>query len=206
MLVGGDTQLMTEESTSLHASQSRGHGVTPLRNKDDEGQRLRGLIQKVLTETDHQSAAHSGPVQTTTDLYRPGCYTDLEVCHHCIHHLFTERRVGFKRATDWREGQEGPENTHSVTHTVSTNRPPQSHSSQMSVSPSRSKEAVNIGESRGELFEVAVERRGEALKGNTKLSVQGFKHCHRQCPLQACSLISTAAKHLLDTQTHLVNQ
>lgn len=76
----------------------------------------------------------------------------------------------------------------------------------MSVSPSGSKEAIDVGEGGAELFEIAVERRGETLEGNSELPVQRLKHGHRQRPLQAGPLISTAAKHLLDTQRHLINQ
>lgn len=50
VLVGRNAQLMTQETTSLHAGQSRSHRVSPLRNKDDEGQRLRGLVQELLTD------------------------------------------------------------------------------------------------------------------------------------------------------------
>lgn len=51
MLVGGNAELMTQESTSFHASQSWSHGVTPLRHEHDERQRLRGLVQQVLRKT-----------------------------------------------------------------------------------------------------------------------------------------------------------
>lgn len=62
VLVGRDAQLVTQESTSLHAGQSRGHGVTPLRDEDNEGQGLRGLIQQLLTDTDRNML---------TRIYRP---------------------------------------------------------------------------------------------------------------------------------------
>lgn len=55
VLVGRDAQLMAQEATSLHAGQSWSHRVSPLRNKDDEGQRLRGLVQELLTGTRKQS-------------------------------------------------------------------------------------------------------------------------------------------------------
>lgn len=48
VLVGRDVQLVTQESTGLHACQGWGHGVTPLWDEDNEGQRLRGLVQKLL--------------------------------------------------------------------------------------------------------------------------------------------------------------
>lgn len=72
------------------------------------------------------------------------------------------------------------------------------------VSPAGSKEAIGVRESRAELFEVAVEWRGETLEGNSKLSVQRLKHRHWQGPLQARPFVSSAAKHNLDgnTRTH----
>lgn len=71
----------------------------------------------------------------------------------------------------------------------------------MSASPSGPEEAVDVGEGGAELLEVAVERRGETLEGDAKLPVQRLKQCHRQRPLQATALVSTAAKHHLDTNT-----
>lgn len=69
------------------------------------------------------------------------------------------------------------------------------------VSPSGSKEAVDVWKGAAELFEVAVERRGETLKGNAKMLIQHFKHGHRQRPLQSCPLINATAKHDLDQET-----
>lgn len=61
VLVGGDVQLVSQKPTSLHAGQSRRHRVTPLGDKHDEGQRLRGAVQQVLTET--QWKVSSGTLQ-----------------------------------------------------------------------------------------------------------------------------------------------
>lgn len=79
------------------------------------------------------------------------------------------------------------------------------HTGYIKYSPSGSKEAIDVGEGGAELFEVAVERRGKTLEGNAKLSVQRLKYRHRQRPLQACPLISSAAKHHLDTHTQPIN-
>lgn len=51
------------------------------------------------------------------------------------------------------------------------------------VSPSGSEEAIDVGEGGAELFEVAVERRGETLESDSKLPVQRLEHSHRQRPL-----------------------
>lgn len=105
VLVGGDGQLVPQEATSLHAGQSWSHGVPPLRDEDDEGQRLRGLVQQLLTGTGttHQFL----DTHTWTHLKTPEA-PHLKVGHHGIHQLLTERRVGLKGATDRTEGQEGP--------------------------------------------------------------------------------------------------
>lgn len=106
MLVGGNAELMTQESTSFHASQSWSHGVTPLRHEHDERQRLRGLVQQVLRKTGDRIR---NPGSQSVSEARSETSTDLKVRHHCIHQLLAERRVGFKRAADRTEGQEGPE-------------------------------------------------------------------------------------------------
>lgn len=64
----------------LETNESLSRWVPPLRDKDNEGERLLRFWQQVL-----------------------------KVVHHGLHQLFTERRVGLQWPTQWEEVQDGPE-------------------------------------------------------------------------------------------------
>lgn len=133
----------------------------------------------------------------------PGNQSHLKVRHHGVHQLFAERRVGFKRAADRTEGQEGPANAHAVTTHLSS----RSHTCRrvrVCISPSGAKVAVGVREGGGELLVVAIERRCKTLEGNTKLPIQSLKHRHRQRPLQSRTLVGTAAEHHLRTHEGVI--
>ena len=53
MFVGRDGELVPQEAAALQPDQGRGRGVTPLRNKDDEGERLCGAVQELLHTHPH---------------------------------------------------------------------------------------------------------------------------------------------------------
>lgn len=53
MLEGGHRHLVAAEGAGLHAVEGRGQRVSPLRDEDDEGQRLAGLLQQILQDTVH---------------------------------------------------------------------------------------------------------------------------------------------------------
>lgn len=59
--------------------------------------------------------------------------------------------------------------------------------------PSGSKISVSVGESRGKLSEVTVERRREALESDPKVFVETLEDSQRQCALRAVTLIRLRA-------------
>ena len=53
VFVGRDSELVPQEAAALQPDQGRGRGVTPLRNEDDEGERLSGAVQELLRTHTH---------------------------------------------------------------------------------------------------------------------------------------------------------
>ncbi len=114
VLEGRRDHLVPEEAAGLHPCQGRGRRVTPLWHKDDEGQRLAGVFQKILRKTERlwESAGECiCNIFWTNDFGMMLRVTHLKVCHHGVHEFLTERRVGLKWAAGGREAEDWPVKT-----------------------------------------------------------------------------------------------
>lgn len=113
VLKGRQDQLVAFEAALLHAGERRCGGFSPLRDKHDEGQGLRGALEQFLWEgvRGGRQRLPSGwlaiPLANLPHPHRQQ-HTHLKVRDHGIHEFLAERRVGLKGTTQRGKIQAGP--------------------------------------------------------------------------------------------------
>lgn len=87
VIKGWQDELVPLELALLHAGQGRCRRVPPLRDEDDKGERLTGVLQQFLVQQENEQSQRRLSNDTSNESYGKETLLLLERCHSSHHPL-----------------------------------------------------------------------------------------------------------------------